>query len=67
MDNYGKMSPEEQKKARQTQWASACQDAIREQEEREYIGFAGGWQRNILRKQREREIAGRKDEEDCKD
>ena len=32
---------------------------------REYIGFAGGWQRNVLRKQCEREIAGRKDEEDC--
>jgi len=30
-----KMTPEEKKAARQTQWASAMQDAIREQEERD--------------------------------
>ena len=49
-----KMTPEERKAARQTQWASACQDALREQEEkRESIG---------LKKNRE----GGRDEDDDK-
>jgi len=33
-DKYEKMTPEEKKAVRQTQWASACQDALREQEEK---------------------------------
>jgi len=36
-------------------------------EKKEYIGFAGGWHKGVRELQRAREIAGRSDEEDCKD